>query len=230
MKMKMKDLYIVFGSETTLLKELFLKENVFFIRIFNKKRPSKLSNSVDVNSFEEFKIEFEKFFNKRKPKRIIFIGAAFKTQNKLFLQEDPINVNEILKVNILEYVSYAQYLLPFMIKIKNGQFIYLSSFRASATCRGVSLYGSSKAFGEKFFEILGKENAIFGVHAGSIRMGYFDGRMTNMMSEEKIKNFKMSIGNRKLGSGKDLLNAIEFMIENKYTNGGIIELTGGISF
>ena len=27
-----------------------------------------------------------------------------------------------------------------------------------------------------------------------------------------------------------LLKAIDFMIENKYTNGGTIELTGGISY
>ena len=145
-------------------------------------------------------------------------------------QEEKSHINDILKVNILDYVSYVHYLLPFMIKIRSGQFIYLSSFRASATCRGVSLYGPSKAFGEKFFEIIGKENAAFGVNSGSIRMGYFDGRMTNMMSEDKIKGFKMSVGNRKLGTSENLTKAIDFMIENNYTNGGTIELTGGISY
>ena len=79
-------------------------------------------------------------------------------------------------------------------------------------------------------EIIGKENAAFGVNSGSIRMGYFDGRMTNMMSEDKIKGFKMSVGNRKLGTSENLTKAIDFMIENNYTNGGTIELTGGISY
>ena len=50
----MKDLYIVFGSETKLLKNLFLKENVSFIRIYNNRIPSELPNSIDVNSFENF--------------------------------------------------------------------------------------------------------------------------------------------------------------------------------
>lgn len=226
----MKNLYIVFGSETKLLKPLFNRKNVSFIRIYNNTIPSKLSNSIDVNSFEKFKLEFEKAFNLNKPKKIIFIGAAFITQNKLFFQEEKSHIDDILKVNILDYVTYVHYLLPFMMKIRNGQFVYLSSFRASATCRGISLYGASKAFGEKFFEIIGKENAAFGINSGSIRMGYFDGRMTNMMSEDKIKGFRMSVGNRKLGTSEDLTKAIDFMIENNYTNGGVIDLTGGISY
>lgn len=226
----MKDLYIVFGSETKLLKDLFQKENVFFIRIFNKSIPTKSSNCIDVNSFEKFKDEFEKIFISDKPKRIIFIGAAFKTQNKLFFQEDNTNINDIIKLNVIDYVSYVHFLIPYMIKIKNGQFVYLSSFRAVTSCRGVSLYGATKAFGEKFFEIIGKENAAFGVRSASIRMGYFDGRMTNIMDEDKIKSFKMSIGNRRLGTSEDLIEAINFIIDNKYSNGGTIELTGGISF
>ena len=72
----MKDLYIVFGSETKLLKNLFTKKDVFFIRIYNNRVPSKLSNSIDINSFENFKLEFEVFIEKNKPKKIIFIGAV----------------------------------------------------------------------------------------------------------------------------------------------------------
>lgn len=226
----MKDLFIVFGSESELLKDLYKRENTFFIRIYNKRIPSPMQNSVEVNSFENFKLEFESLFKKNKPERVIFLGAAFITQTKLFFQENIIDINNILDSNITNYVMYVHYLIPFMIKIRNGQFVYLSSFRATTSCKGVSLYSASKAFGEKFFEIIGKENAIFGINSASIRMGYFDGRMTNVMSSEKIKQFKMAIGNRKLGSSEDLIKTIDFIIENQYTNGGTVDLTGGISF
>lgn len=226
----MEDLYIVFGSESELLKDLYKRENTFFFRIYNNRVPTPMQNSIDVNSFEKFKLKFEVFFKKNKPKKIIFLGAAFVTQTKLFFQEKITDVNHILNSNITNYVLYAHYLIPFMFKIRNGQFVYLSSFRATTTSRGVSLYGASKAFGEKFFEIIGKENASFGINSASIRMGYFDGRMTNLMSDDKIKQFKLSVGNRKLGSSQDLIKAIDFIIENKYTNGGTIDLTGGISF
>ena len=61
----MKDLYIVFGSETKLLKELFEREGVFFIRIYNNRVPSPLENAIDVNSVDAFKVEFEKYFESK---------------------------------------------------------------------------------------------------------------------------------------------------------------------
>ena len=224
------DLYIVFGSETKLLKKLFLRKDTFFIRIFNTTHPSPQNNCADVNSFDLFEKKFIELQKKILPKKIIFLGAAFITQNKLFFQEKEEDIHKSLSVNIHSYTKYVHFLLPHMIKIRSGQFIYLSSFRSSTTCRGVSLYSASKAFGEKFFEVIGKENAAFGVYSASIKMGYFDGRMTNIMGEEKIKQFKLSIGNRSLGSSEDLLKSIEYIIQNNYTNGGTIDLTGGISF
>lgn len=226
----MVNLYVVYGSETELLEDLFAAEDSYFIRIYNNRVPQKMENAADVNDFEKFKTVFDEKFISLAPKRIIFIGAAFLTQKALFCQETRENIDKSLDVNVLKYVDYCHFILPYMIKIKSGNFIYLSSFRAQTTARGISLYSASKAFGEKFFEVIGKEHAMFGVCATSIRMGYFDGRMTNLMEPDKIKQFKLSIGNRKLGSKEDLVNCIKFILDNKYTNGGAIDLTGGISF
>ena len=61
----MTKLYIVYGSETKLLEKLFLKKDVFYIRIYNKKEPKYLKNSVNVNSVEKFKFEFKKIFDQK---------------------------------------------------------------------------------------------------------------------------------------------------------------------
>ena len=60
-------------------------------------------------------------------------------------------------------------------------------------------------------------------------MGYFDGRMTNELNEDKLKKIKLNSGNRMLGSPSDLSNTINFLLENPYTNGGVVDLTGGIN-
>ncbi len=226
----MVNLYVVYGSESELLEDIFAFEDSYFIRIYNNRLPKKLKNAADVNNFEHFQKVFDDKVKEITPKRIIFIGAAFLTQQNLFLHESKENITKSLDINIFQYVQYCHFMLPYMTKIKSGNFIYLSSFRSQITARGISIYAASKAFGEKFFEVIGKENAIFGVHSTSIRMGYFDGRMTNLMDPDKIKKFTLSIGNRKLGSKSDLISAIKFVLENKYTNGGTIDLTGGISF
>jgi len=116
-----------------------------------------------------------------------------------------------------------------MLKIKSGNLIYLSSFRSKVSSRGISLYASSKAFGEMFFETIGKEYGPLGVNSSSIRMGYFDGRMTLELNDQRLKAIKLNAGNRRLGNSKDLINAINYILANDYTNGGVIDLTGGIN-
>ncbi len=226
----MKNLFIVYGSETKLLKNLFNFEKSHFIKIYNKRIPTKQKNVYSTRSFKDFKKIFSMLVDKNNYESIIFIGAAFVSQKNLFLLEEKEKIDEMVEVNIKNYINYTYYILPQMKKIKSGHFIYLSSFRSNHSSRGISLYSASKAFGEKFFEVLGKENGVFGIYSTSIRMGYFEGRMTNIFPPKKIKEFELSIGNRRLGNQKDLISCIRFILQNPYTNGGVIDLSGGISF
>jgi len=226
----MTDLMIIFGSQSRLLEMLLDRGDTHFLRIFNKNVPPPRENCTDVNSEDAFIDAVENMGKADAYQKIIFIGAAFKTQTSLFVHEKFENVLESIDTNIVQYVRYANLLLPHMIKKKNGTFIYLSSFRSQETSRGVSLYAASKAFGEKFFEVLGKEYGRMGITSTSIRMGYFEGRMTDFIDEDKKKKLTLSIGTGRLGSSTDLVRAIEFVISNPYANGGCIDLTGGINF
>ena len=189
-----------------------------------------MNNSLSVNSFNAFKTEFKKLLHQNSFERIIFLEQAFKNQNQLFFAEKFEYISEMIDTNINNYLKFTHFLLPFMLKIKSGKFIYLSSFRSQETSKGTSIYSSSKAFGEKFFEIIGKEYGSKGIYATSIRMGYFDGKMLEKMDPKISNNLMFKIGNRRLGNSIDLYETLEYIIRNDYTNGGIIELTGGINY
>ena len=226
----MTDLYIVFGSETKLLKEIFSKPDSFFIRIYNRQVPVQMSNAIDVSSFDSFKLVFEKILQETPPKRIIFIGAAFLVQNNLLILEDQSELDKMIQTNITSYVNYARYLIPFMLKIKSGQFIFLSSFRAVTTAKGVSVYSASKAFCEKFFETIGMEYGPRGVYSTSIRLGCMEGRMIDVIEDSYRDTLLKNIGAKRLGNSRDVANVIDFILENNYVSGGVIDLTSGISF
>lgn len=226
----MNNLYIVFGSETKLLEPIFKKENVSFIRIYNNRIPTKLPNSIDVNSFDQFKLEFEKAFNLNKPKKIIFIGAAFIVQNNLLVFEKQKDLDSMLETNVSLYVKYTRYLIPFMLKIKCGNFIFLSSFRSVTSARGISIYSASKAFCEKFFETIGMEYGSQGIYSTSIRLGCMEGRMMDVINDDYKKLLIKNIGSKRLGTSEDVVNTIDFILANNYVNGGVIDLTSGISF
>lgn len=222
-------LYVIYGSETELLETLYNKDENFYICIFNSKIKKRRQNAKYIDDLRFLASEVEKRMKSSLFSKIVFVGAAFKTQNTLFHQTDEQAVQEMLDVNINNYVKITKILLPFMQKMRAGNFIYLSSFRSNVSCRGVSIYSASKAFGENFFEVIGKENGVFGIYSSSIRMGYFDGRMTNLLNNEKQSQLKIRAGNRRFGNGEELVKAIKFIIENPYTNGGTIDLTGGIN-
>lgn len=222
-------LYVVYGSETSLLDNLYMENDCYFVCIHNSKIKKKRQNCLYIDNLENLDKIINETLKKRKISKIVFVGAAFKSQAALFAQTTSTEVASMIEVNVSNYVKIVQILLPIMQKMKTGNFIYLSSFRSQVTARGISLYSPSKAFGEKFFEVIGKENGIFGIYSSSIRMGYFEGRMTRQLSEEKQLSIKLRAGNRRLGEGIDLVAAIKFLVENRYTNGGILDLTGGIN-
>ena len=53
--------------------------------------------------------------------------------------------------------------------------------------------------------------------------------MTTQLEDKKLKGIKLNSGNRRLGQPNDLMNAINYIIDNNYTNGGVLDLTGGIN-
>lgn len=222
-------LYVVYGSETNLLQSLYDDSDDFFICIYNSSIKAKRKNAIYLNALEDLEKIIQSQITEKKFSKIVFVGAAFKTQATLFDQTPLKEISEMIDVNIYNYITITQILLPIMKKMRAGNFIYLSSFRSNTTCRGISVYSASKAFGERFFEIIGKENGAFGIYASSIRMGYFEGRMTRLLSAEKQSQIKIRAGNRRFGQGNDLVSAIKFLINNPYSNGGILDLTGGIN-
>ena len=220
----------MYGSESKLLSKMYEKKNVQFIRIYKTRKPKPLENAIDVNTIMNFEKEFIDFFKKEKVKKIIFIGAAFIVQNALFIKEKKQNIDVMIKTNVTSYVNFAHFLIPYMIKIKSGNFIFLSSFRSKATTRGVSIYSASKSFCESFFEVIGKEYGALGVFSNSIRLGCFDGRMFEVVDDEKKKRLISAVGNRRLGTSEDLMKAIEFLVDSNYSNAGVLDLSAGISY
>ena len=168
--------------------------------------------------------------NLKKIKQIIFLGAAFATDKDLFWSENEKMISSNLQTNILNYVSFTKIILPYMMKIKSGKFIYVRSFRSKLSTRGTAIYSSSKAFGEMFFKSIGQEYGSLNITSHIIRMGYFDGRILDTLGKDAEDKVKNRISLKKLGKEKDICNTINYCLENEYTNSGVLELNGGIDF
>lgn len=224
------NLLVVYGSESLGVRpyiQEFAQQNPV-IRMFNHRKPEPMANCVDINSFADLGNAIKQVQSADQP-RIVMIGVASKSQNELFSQMTIESRTTLLQTNLLSYVELISLLLPQMMNSRFGRFVYLSSIRSTRVVRGASLYGASKAFCENLFSAIGREYGRLNITSCSIRMGFFEGRMSSDLSQEFLEHQKSRIALRRLGTAQELGAAIKFAVANPYTNGGIIELDGGLS-
>jgi NADP-dependent 3-hydroxy acid dehydrogenase YdfG len=222
---------IILGSQSGVIKPVVesLAQECQVVRLFNRNLPEPMENCVDVGEIGRLSECLDNLPIEPQQQRLGFIGAAFAKQSSLFINETFESLNLQITTNITLYLDVMSQLLPRMVRVKYGRSVYLSSFKASSTGKGTSIYSASKAFGETFFSGLGKEYGRFNVSASSIRMGYFEGGMMSDYDEDQKKKAKQTVSMNRFGNSTDLLNAINFIFDTPYVSSGVIELNGGLN-
>ena len=111
---------------------------------------------------------------------------------------------------------------------KSGLIINISSISAEGNI-GQAAYSSSKAAIESFSTTLSKELAIFGIRVISIAPGFFNTKSTHKsLSKNQVLNIKSITPVGRLGKIQELTNAINFVINNKFYNGKVLKIDGGL--
>jgi len=136
---------------------------------------------------------------------------------------------KVLSANLNSVFLAASYTIENMVKNKkNGLIINMSSISAEGNI-GQSAYSSSKSAIESFSVTLSKELAIFGIRVVAIAPGFFDTKSTiTSLSNNQISNIKLITPVNRLGKIKELMKAINFVVDNKFYNGKVLKIDGGL--
>jgi NAD(P)-dependent dehydrogenase (short-subunit alcohol dehydrogenase family) len=223
--------FVIFGSESDALIDFInsIEKICKIIRIYNHQVPTPRENCIDISDLTLLE-SILKNLDSSSEVRLAFVGVASRSQASLFVRESLENLLGIVDTNVNSYIRLLHVLLPQMIKNNYGRLVYLSSFRSEHIGRGSSVYSASKSFCENLFSSIGKELGSFNIVSTSIRMGFFEGRMFDSLPKEMIARCLQQVSLRRKGRSSELSNAIWFALGNEYTNGGVIELDGGISY
>ena len=223
--------FIIYGSESEVVRDFIdsIDDESTIVRIYNHRKPVPRKNCIDIQNLHSLNEILSNLDSSKEPK-IVFIGVASLSQSSLFVSESLESLKEIVDINVSSYVELLHVLLPKMIKYKYGRLVYLSSFRAVHRGRGSSVYSASKSFCESLFGSIGKELGSVNVLSASLRMGFFEGKMFDSLPRGLIDRYLKQVSLRRKGRANEMSSAIWFAIENEYTNGGVIELDGGISY
>ena len=110
-----------------------------------------------------------------------------------------------------------------------GRIINFSSIVAQKGIPGTSAYAASKAGLWGMTRSMAAENAGKGITINSLNLGYFEIGMITEVSDEYQEVVKKKIPTGKFGDPKNILNALNFLIESDYINGSSLDINGAIS-
>jgi 3-oxoacyl-[acyl-carrier protein] reductase len=111
---------------------------------------------------------------------------------------------------------------------RRGVIVNISSVCANGN-PGQVAYSAAKAGLNGMTLALAKELGPLGIRVAGLAPGYFDTSSTRQnVSEARLAKVVASVPLKRLGQVAEIATAIDFIIDNDYVNGTIVELDGGL--
>lgn len=228
-KMEKNKLIILLGSSggigTPILNYFSKKYNI--IAIYKKNRPivtNKRIKYLKLDLAKKIKIN-KSYYNNKK---IIYINLAAIKNDKLLINYKKSEWRMAFKINVESTFEILKIILPEMILNKWGRIINFSSTDGINGDVGISSYSATKYSLHGLSRTLSKEYGMLGITSNVLVLGNFNYGMFKKLKDEKQKRILERVPNKKTGNIKNIINAINFLINSDYVNGAEIKIDGGI--
>lgn len=157
------------------------------------------------------------------------VHAAGVLQSSLCVRTSEKEIDSIICTNLVSAIKLSKMAILEWFRNKNSErdrlILNISSRLSTYALPGTSVYAASKAGLESFTKVLAAEVASKGIRVNAISPGYVD---TPMLSSQirAIAEKKVPIG--RLASTDEIVDACTFLLDNRYTTGTILPITGGL--
>lgn len=137
-------------------------------------------------------------------------------------------IEEMVQLNTTSPFLLSQKILPSMIRKKSGKMVVISSVWGIVGASCEVLYSMVKGSQISFVKALAKEVAPSGITINAVAPGAIDTKMLNIFSKEEKEILKEEIPAGRLGTAKDISEAVAFLISKKadYINGQVLSVNG----
>ncbi|MEZ4370193.1 MAG: SDR family oxidoreductase [Polyangiaceae bacterium] len=164
-----------------------------------------------------------------------WVNAAGVIKPGLLVSQTPVELEQVVRVNLLGTLWCCQAVLPVLLKQRprgNGQrgvILNLSSVTSQRAARGQSAYAASKGGVEALTRSLAVEYARKGIRVVALAPGAIESRMlepTKSLAEEALIE---RIPARRLGTPQDVAEYASFLLSDRaqYVTGCIAHTDGG---
>lgn len=157
----------------------------------------------------------------------VLINNAGVAQEKLFQNITDQDFAYIIKNNLYSVFCMTQAVIPYMIHAKSGCIINISSIYSVYGGSYATAYSASKGGVDGFTKSLAKELAPSHIRVNSIAPGIINTDMNSNLSQEDINEIIQDIPLNRIGEGIDIAKCANWLINDEYTTGQIIQVDGG---
>ena len=141
----------------------------------------------------------------------ILVCSAAVSRKKLFLDETPSSITNLLNQNFIGATSCIKAFAPDMIAKNGGRIITISSAVANKGCSMESIYSASKGALEFLTKSLAKEFALHNITVNSVAPGFVDTDMNNNLSQAEKEDFLKNTLLKRAITPNEIANTILFL-------------------
>ena len=207
----------------------YVEEKETVIGIYNKTVPTEhLERYVQLDVTNEQQIVGFVSQHKERLKEIKFIHCAGVNLNGFTHKLTLDDWRYVMTGNLDSAYLLSKHLLPLMREQNYGRLVFVASVVPQLGVPGTSAYSSSKAGLWGLMKVISKENALKGITANCLNLGYFNIGMISEVPEEMMKVVLSTVPMKRLGDPADILSAVKFVTSAGYLTGAEIDINGGL--
>ena len=161
----------------------------------------------------------------------ILVNNAATTQLKKFVDTEPVEREEMIKINLGGYMNVCQAIVPHLIEKKGGKIINVASIVAFVGRVKLCIYAASKGGIISFSKALARELARYNINVNCVCPGPTDTPAYAVMPprEREIELKMIPLG--RIGQPEDVGNAVVFLASplSDFITGQTITVDGGMT-
>lgn len=137
--------------------------------------------------------------------------------------------SKVINVNLYGTFLMTREVAKYMIEDEDGVVVNMSSVSRAGN-KGQTCYSASKAGVDAMTATWAQELSQYGIRVGAVAPGFVDTPMIRLMREDMRNKMLQKVPQKRMASTQEIVNAVEFIFNNQYFNGRVLELDGGLRF